>query len=173
MEKGDSRICYEQYWSHARHVEKELLTFCSFYAVIIGAALIFLKTDEFSENLPIILFICILSIFGFFFNYNLRLPFIKFILKAELIAIKEFGLNSEYRRFFDSKGKLFVDKYIDTYDVIALFFVLVISLCSYIIFCNTYYAFLCIPFLGFHIIHRIKLDRIKRTIQNDLLETKE
>lgn len=166
MRTEDSRIVYEQYWQHARHVENELLTFTSFYAIIVAGSFIFLKSNSGTENTIIMIFVMFLSIFGFFFNYNLRIPFVKFVLKAELIAIKEFGLKNEYRRFFDTKGKLFKEKLIDTYDVFALLFIIVITFSFYVMLTNIFSIAVCIPFGVFHFLHRRNLSRIKEEIQN-------
>lgn len=167
MRTEDSRIVYEQYWQHARHVENELLTFTSFYAIIVAGSFIFLKSNSGIENTIIMIFVMFLSIFGFFFNYNLRIPFIKFILKAELIAIKELGLKHEYRRYFDSKGRLFEDKFIDTYDIFALLFITVTTFSFYVLLTNIFSITICIPFGLFHFYHRRDLSRIKEEIQND------
>jgi hypothetical protein len=166
MRKEDSRIVYEQYWQHARHVENELLTFTSFYAVIVAGSFIFLNPNSGIESTIVMIFVMFLSIFGFFFNYNLRIPFIKFILKAELIAIKELGLKDEYRRYFDIKGKLFKDKFIDTYDIFALLFIAVTTFSFYMILTNIFSLAICIPFGLFHFLHRKDLSRIKETIEN-------
>ena len=96
----------------------------------------------------------------------MRVPFIKFILKAELIAIKEFSLNNEYRRYFDGERKLFKDKFIDTYDIIAFLFISVITLCCYLLFKNITSLLVCIPFFVFHHFNRKMLDKIKESIQN-------
>ena len=55
MEKEDSRIVYEQYFLQARHVENELLSFCSFYTAIVAASFIFLKSVSGIENIAIII----------------------------------------------------------------------------------------------------------------------
>ncbi len=121
---------YNQYWQHARHVENQLHSFVGFYVAIVGGALVFSAANGDPERIAAGLFVFLLSILGLLFNYNLRIPFIKFTLLSELIAIRELGLKDEYRRFFDRQGNLVIRKSIgsvpiDTYEMFAGLFVLV------------------------------------------------
>ncbi len=166
MEKEDSRIVYEQYWNHARHIENELLSFTSFYAVIVAGSFVFIQPGTSKENTFVMLFIMALSIFGFFYNYNLRVPFLKFMLKAELIAINEFMLKKKYRRFFEKEGRLFKDKFVDTYDIFAFLFIAVITFSVFMLMPKFYSILICIPFLVFHFFHKKKLRGIKEQLEN-------
>ncbi|MFC2002338.1 hypothetical protein ACFLV4_00055 [Chloroflexota bacterium] len=95
---GDENLrkVYEQYWLHARHVESETWLFTSVYAIIMAAIFATVGADISLEiKAPVTLFGAILSFLGFFLVYTLRIPFLKFALMAELIAIKEFKIKDE------------------------------------------------------------------------------
>ncbi len=124
MDRAAASRVYDQYWQHARHVENQLHSFVGFYVLITGSALALSASIGEVGSVAAASFVFLLSLLGLFFNYNLRVPFIKFTLIAELIAINEFGLKGEYRRFFDPMGRLVRDKRIDTYDVFAALFML-------------------------------------------------
>ncbi len=125
MERDTACRIYEQYWQHARHVENELLSFVALYTALVGGALYVSTQIGNGERAGAAAFIGVLSVFGFLFNYNLRIPFVTFTHLAELIAIRELGLKREYWRFFAPQ----VPK-IDTYDIFAVFFVLSVSASS-------------------------------------------
>lgn len=124
MDREAASRVYDQYWQHARHVENQLHSFVGFYVLVTGSALALSSSIGEVGGVAAAGFVFLLSLLGLFFNYNLRVPFIKFTLIAELIAINEFGLKGEYRRFFDSKGNLVNDKPFDTYDIFAWLFIL-------------------------------------------------
>lgn len=165
MREDDAQVVYDQYWNHDRHIENEMLSFSKFYAVIVAGLFIALKTPC-DENKYFLIFVFLLSVFGFLFNYNLRIPFIKFILKAELIAIKELKIPTIYRRFFDEHGHLFKDKFIDTYDIFALLYISVITLSSFILFNIIVALILLVIFLIIHFNCREKLHKIKIEIRD-------
>ena len=161
MKSEQSIAIYEQYWQHARHVENELLSFTSFYAVIVAASFIYFEPNF---KIPYIILI-ILSTFGFFINYTLRIPFIKFTFKAELIAINEFGLKNEYRRFFNNENKLFKDKYIGVYDIFALFYIGAITLAFYSLYSEICLStILFMAFILIHLYNKRSLNKIREDI---------
>ncbi|WP_178917059.1 hypothetical protein [Natronomonas gomsonensis] len=117
---------YEQYWWHARHVENQVWSYTRVWALVLTA--IFTITGT---NLPddakatAALFGGLLSLLGFFIVYSLRVPFLAFALKSELIAINEFGLEPGYRRFFENGLDFREDKSIDIPEILMLIYGLV------------------------------------------------
>ena len=124
MDPDAAFTVYNQYWQHARHVENELHSFVGFYVFVSGGAVALSAPAGDAGRIALAGFVGLLSLLGLFFNYNLRVPFIKFVLMGELLAIRELDLKGEYRRFFDPEGRLVRDKRIDTYDVFAALFML-------------------------------------------------
>jgi hypothetical protein len=110
------------------------------------------------------IFLLIISAVGFFFNYSLRVPFYKFAMKAELIAIKEFSMDYSYRRFFESSEKTYLSKKVDTFDIFAVLYLSGIATSIYLVFENLWFEVAVIPFLVKYIIDRINLNRIRREL---------
>ncbi|PNX47920.1 MAG: hypothetical protein BV456_10380 [Thermoplasmata archaeon M8B2D] len=107
MDDANLRKIYEQYWLHARHVENERLWFTNIYAVIVAGFLAYLGVVENNNpiNLILIFFLLILSLFGYIITQAWNIPFVIFSRLAEEIAICEWKLPEEYRRFTKySKG---------------------------------------------------------------------
>ena len=124
MEKEILCSVYEQYWQHARHAENNTWLYTSTSSIIMGA-IIALMGAEIPEEMKTgaSLFGAILSFLGFGVVYTNRVPFLKFTHMAELIAINEFGLKDEYRRFFPGIHRAFLrDKWFDLHDVLATFY---------------------------------------------------
>lgn len=117
---------YEQYWWHARHVENQVWSYTRVWALVLTAILTITGT-----NLPddakaaAALFGAILSLLGLFVVYSLRIPFLSFALTSEVIAIKEFGIDSGYRRFFANGLDFREDKGIDMPDILIAVYGLV------------------------------------------------
>ncbi len=137
MNKADARAVYEQYWLHARHVELEMWLFNSFYAVLVGGVAAVLSADIQGITIAIKVIVAVLafviSLLGFLLTYSLRIPFLKFILLAELIAINELGLKESYRRFFKKGKKNFPgDKRIDIHDILSSLYALFAGLMAYV-----------------------------------------
>jgi len=126
MQNENMRVVYEQYWLHARHAENETWLFTTVYGIIM-AAIFAAVGAEISEGIKatVTLFGVIFSVLGFLLVYVFRVPFLKFALMAELIAIKEFKIKDEYRRFFPKEGKAFPEgKWFDLHDILAMFYAL-------------------------------------------------
>lgn len=135
-DKEDTRIIYEQYWLHARHVQNERLWFTNIYAIIVAGSFAIMGLTEISTaiKLAIVSFLFILSIIGFCLVYTLRIPFLKFALRTELIAINEFNLKDEYRRFFPKEGEIFSkDKLFDMPDIFEFFYSLMSSITIFLL----------------------------------------
>jgi hypothetical protein len=138
MNPDDAKVVYEQYWLHARHVERETWLFTSIYAVLIAAIFATMgSTVEDGIKLGLLFFGIILSLFGYSIVYILRVPFFKFAYLSEVIAINELKLNDNYRRFFPvgssagSEKKLYPDKIIDLHSILTCFFSILTGILFY------------------------------------------
>jgi len=142
------RTVYDQYWLEARHVEHETWLFNSFYAAIVAGIFAVIGSDLPIEiKISMLIFGEIFSILGFFVVFTLRVPFFKFVLMAELIAINEFKIDEEYRRYFPKKDKAYPKgKYFDTHDVLATFYSSMIGSMTFIL------LYLCLNDLVFALI---------------------
>jgi hypothetical protein len=117
---------YEQYWWHARHVENQVWSYTRVWALILTAILTITGTNLPDEaKASAALFGALLSLLGLFVVYSLRVPFLAFALTSEVIAIKEFGIDSGYRRFFASGLDFREDKGIDLPDILLAVYALV------------------------------------------------
>jgi len=134
----NEQLCrvYEQYWQHARHAEDNTWLFTNNYSIIMAAAIAIIGANLSEEmKVGIALFGAILSILGFGVVYTNRVPFMKFALTAELIALNEFHIKDEYRRFFPRDGKVFPkDKWFDLHDILSGFYSLLAGIMTY--FCT-------------------------------------
>lgn len=178
---GNLREVYEQYWLHARHAEHETWLFTSLYAIIVAAIFAIVGSGLAIEiKISILIFGVILSILGFLIVYTLRIPFLKFALMSELIAINEFKIKAEYRRFFPANGKPFPKgKYLDLHDVLATFYSFLISIMMFILlrlyfndlFIATIAFFLSLAFflLSHIVIRSEKYDRIVNELKNKII----
>lgn len=118
---------YNQYWSHARHSEKQVLSLTSINSAIIAAIF-----AAIGGGLPVNMLVSvsifgfIISMLGFLLVFTLRLSFIRYVCMAEVIAINELGLKDEYRRFYTSTHKrLMPDKPISEPDILSVFYSLI------------------------------------------------
>ena len=125
MRDENLKAVYEQYWNHARHCERETWLFTSIYVIIAAAILAAIGSEKITSEMQIFVtaFGVLLSLLGFFVVYTQRIPFIKFAFIAELIAINEFKIKGDYRRFFpEGDGDYPKGKRITTNDVLSMFY---------------------------------------------------
>jgi hypothetical protein len=91
---------YEQYWLHARHQEIQRLWFTNIYAMIVAGVFAYLGLiEEHLTKILILIFLTILSLFGYLMAHSWNLPFVIFSRLAEEIAICEWNLPEKYQRF--------------------------------------------------------------------------
>lgn len=123
-ENENLKTVYEQYWLHARHAEHETWLFTRSYVIIMVAIFAVVSAAiPLKIKVGLTAFGALLSLLGFSVVYTLRIPFIKFALMAELIAINEFKIKDEYRRFFPKGDNIFPnDKWVDLHDILAMFY---------------------------------------------------
>lgn len=115
----DYQEIYRQYWLQARHVENQRLWYTNFYAVLTAGTLAFLGTSVSRELIWVpLVFLLLLALIGYLIGETLSFPYIFFSRFAEVIAIKELGLKSEYRRYY---GK-FKRKPLSHHDLIQIFY---------------------------------------------------
>lgn len=181
-DKEDIRVVYEQYWLHARHVENETLWFTNIYAIIVAGSFAILGLTEISLviNCAIFLFLFILSIIGFCLVYTFRIPFLKFALITELIAINEFNLKNEYRRFFPIERESFPkDKLFDLHDIFEFFytlmssmmiFLLIYTMCDEIVLASvaSIIVFIILFLIIYWFVFREKFLKIPKNIKNKI-----
>jgi len=124
MKNENLKTVYEQYWLHARHAENETWLFTRSYIIIMVAIFAVVSAAiPLKIKVGLTAFGAMLSLFGFFVVYTLRIAFIKFALMAELIAINEFQIKDEYRRFFPKGDNIFPnDKWVHLHDILAMFY---------------------------------------------------
>ena len=123
------RRVYEQNWLHARHIENERLWFTNIYAVVMAASLALMS--EKGLIWPLVTFLLILSLLGFFMCYALRGPFIRHSRMSEIILRREWQLK-DYSVFYSRKpqpeGKTYksgeVRKGVSLNEVFYLFYML-------------------------------------------------
>lgn len=108
MDNNNLGKVYEQYWLHARYQETQRLWFTNVYALIITGVFAYLATSGLDNSLKVILlmFLTLLSLFGYLLTYSWNLPFTEFSRLAELIAINEWNLAEDYQRFSSYKKKI-------------------------------------------------------------------
>ncbi|WP_256297151.1 hypothetical protein [Haloarchaeobius salinus] len=112
---------YEQYWWHARHVENQVWSYTRMWALVLTGIFTIVGTDLPDDAKgAAALFGALLSLLGFFVVYSLRVPFLAFALRTEVLAINEFGLDPGYRRFFESGLDFRDDKGIDIPEILML-----------------------------------------------------
>ena len=101
----DLRLVYQQYWEHARHQERQRLTFTSIYGALLAGALAFIGSSI-SEpaRLGILWGLLFVSILGFLLCHFWRIPFLWFTRLAEQMLLREFKLE-KYRRFIEEETK--------------------------------------------------------------------
>ncbi len=88
---------YEQYWLHARHQENQRLWFTNIYAMIVTGVFTYFSAKRF--DVIILMFLLLLSLLGYFLIYTWNISFTIFSRLAEEIAIREWELPEDYRRF--------------------------------------------------------------------------
>lgn len=89
---------YEQYWLHARHQEVQRLWFTNIYAMIVAGAFAYFGAVK-GFSTPLLVFLTLLSILGYLVAYSWNIPFTIFSRLAEEIAVREWNLPKDYRRF--------------------------------------------------------------------------
>ncbi|WP_257298614.1 hypothetical protein [Haloarchaeobius sp. FL176] len=121
-EDGDIlRDVYEQYWLHARHVENQVWSYTRMWALVLTGIFTIVGTDLPDDaKAAAALFGALLSLLGFFVVYSLRVPFLAFALRTEALAIREFGLDPGYRRFFENGLDFRDEKGIDIPEILML-----------------------------------------------------
>jgi len=98
MDDENLRRIYEQYWLHARHQEVQRLWFTNIYSMIVaGTFAYFGAIKGFSTSL--LVFLILLSILGYLVTYSWNIPFVIYSRLAEEIAVREWDLPKDYRRF--------------------------------------------------------------------------
>lgn len=106
---------YEQYWLHARHQETQRLSFTNIYAIIVAGVFAFLGviykleiTDEY-DYLPLkvllIIFLLILSLFGYLLVLTWNYPFVLYSRLAEKLSKHEWDLPKPFLRFENKEYK--------------------------------------------------------------------
>lgn len=95
------RKVYEQYWLHARHQETQRLWFTNIYAVIVAGVFAYFGVIEecYAIKILLLIFLTILSLFGYLMTHSWTIPFVIFSRLAEEIAICEWNLPEKYQRF--------------------------------------------------------------------------
>lgn len=101
MKDENLRRVYEQYWLHARHQETQRLWFTNIYAVIVAGVFAYFGAVKGHSTIetPLLIFLMVLSLFGYLMTYSWNIPFTIFSRSAEEIAIREWDLPEEYQRF--------------------------------------------------------------------------
>jgi hypothetical protein len=80
------KATFEQHWLHARHVEVERLWMTNIYVIILGVSIGFVKGNLYQEeNIPLILFLMILSLFCIAFSLKIDSLFKNHVSKADFI----------------------------------------------------------------------------------------
>jgi hypothetical protein len=112
---------YEQYWLHARHVENQVWSYTRMWALVLTGIFTIVGTDLPDDaKAAAALFGAMLSLLGFFVVYSLRVPFLAFALRSEVLAIREFGLDPGYRRFFENGLDFRDEKGVDIPEILML-----------------------------------------------------
>lgn len=103
---------YEQYWFHARHQENQRLWFTNVYAVIVAGSFAYINAIENDFKVPLLIFLIILSFFGYLMTHTWNIPYVIFSRLAEEIAICEWNLPKKYQRFSEYGKGYKYSKYI-------------------------------------------------------------
>ena len=92
---------YEQYWLHARHQEVQRLWFANIYAVIVAGIFAYFGAikDITIDSAPLLVFVILFSLLAYTVTYSWNIPFTIFTRLAEEIAVREWSLQEDYRRF--------------------------------------------------------------------------
>jgi len=95
------RKVYEQYWLHARHQESQRLWFTNIYVVLVAGVFAYfgIIEEHYAIKILMLIFLMILSLFGYLVIYSWNLPFVIYSRLAEEISICEFSLPKKYQRF--------------------------------------------------------------------------
>ena len=109
MDDENLRKIYECYWLHAMHQETQRLWFTNIYAVIVAGVFAYFSYIESNiVKVFILIFLTILSLFGYLITQSWNIPFVIFSRLAEEIAICEWRLPNKYLRFAEyNKGYKF------------------------------------------------------------------
>lgn len=178
MADENYRAVYEQYWLHARHCENNIWAFTRYSTFVIAAVFAAQGFEKISLEIKVgvSLFGAALSIVGFFAVYVHRVPFLRFALLSELIAINELKMGDKYRRFFPKNGKAYPqDKVIDIDDELAFFFSSMAAIMVYLLMLHSGISSGCLLYLipalvliSLIIFHRIIRQKVYLEISKDL-----
>lgn len=102
MKDDNLRKIYEHYWLHARHQETQRLGFTNIYVVIVVGVFAYLDYIDIIK-VSLLIFLTILSLFGYLMTHSWNIPFVIFSRLAEEIAICEWNLPEKYQRFNKNK----------------------------------------------------------------------
>ena len=107
MNDENLRKVYEQLWLHARHQETQRLWFTNVYALIVAGVFAYFGASEGDNFVKVILliFLALLSFFGYLMTYSWNIPFTKLSRAAELISIKEWHLVEDCQQFREYERK--------------------------------------------------------------------
>lgn len=132
---GDSVMIevHNQYWEQLRHIEQEMWSVTRIWALILTAIFAFLGTNfPRMARVGAAFFGTVVSILGYFSVYTLRVPFLDYTWKIDLISHNEFDLDSEYRIVNRDVDYRF-DHGIDVPDILIGLYTLVAALLVFII----------------------------------------
>lgn len=100
LEQTDFAFVYDQYWEHARHAEIQLWNYTRIWALILTAIVTVLGSSlPRDAKIGATLFGVLLSALGLLLVYALRVSYVSFVFKSEVVAVKEIGLGREYTRY--------------------------------------------------------------------------
>ena len=112
VEQTDLAFLYQQYWEHARHAENQLWNYTRIWALVLTAIATILGSPlPRNAKIAATCFGILLSVLGLLLVYALRVSYVAFTYKSEVVAINEMGVHPEYTRYIrdwttDGKGEL-------------------------------------------------------------------
>jgi hypothetical protein len=100
VKQTDLGPVYKQYWEHARHAENQLWNYTRIWALILTAIATILGSPiPRNAKIAATSFGMILSFLGLLLVYALRVSYVAFTYKSEVVAVNEMGLHPEYTRY--------------------------------------------------------------------------
>lgn len=100
VEQTDLAFVYDQYWEHARHAENQLWNYTRIWALILTAIVTVLGSSlPRTAKVGATAFGVLLSVLGLLLVYALRVSYVSFVFKSEVVAVNEIGLSPEYTRY--------------------------------------------------------------------------
>ena len=100
LEQTDLAFLYDQYWEHARHAENQLWNYTRIWALILTAIVTVLGSSlPRNAKIGATLFGIFLSVLGLLLIYALRVSYVSFVYKSEVVAVNEMGVHPEYTRY--------------------------------------------------------------------------